>query len=54
MIHRYLVRYMILTLILILCAGTALYFAETPAEPYEDAVLACLADPEIREEANLL
>ena len=45
MIRRYLVRYVILLVILIACAGAALYFTETNADSHEDAVLALLEEP---------
>ncbi|MDO4323146.1 MAG: hypothetical protein Q4C61_11510 [Lachnospiraceae bacterium] len=52
MMHRYLVRYMILILILILCAGAALYFTETSVDSHEDAVLAQLANPVMQADAE--
>lgn len=49
MVRRYLVRYVILLLILIMCAGAALYFTETSPKSHEDAVLAFYAEPRMRE-----
>lgn len=46
MVRRYLIRYVILLLILIMCAGAALYFAETSPKSHEDAVLAFYVKPE--------
>lgn len=40
MAGKFLKRYVILALILMLCAGAAWYFSRGSAGPYEDAVLA--------------
>ena len=54
MIHRYLIKYVILILFLIICAGAALYFTETSADSHEDAVLALLVSPNVQADTGIL
>lgn len=41
MIHKFLVRYVILIAALLLCAGAAWYLTNGSGDPHGDAVLAC-------------
>lgn len=48
MTHKYLVRYVIFILVLLICAGAAWYLTNASGAPHEDAVLAYIEDPAIR------
>lgn len=48
MMHKYIVRYVILILALLLCAGAAWYVTNFSGDSHGDAVLAYLEDPAIR------
>lgn len=48
MIHKYLVRYVILILVLLLCAGAAWYLTNVSGDPRGDVVLAYPGDPAVR------
>lgn len=39
--RKMMTRYLILIVILIICAGAAWYFTNRPSEPVDNAVLAC-------------
>lgn len=48
MMHKFIVRYVILILALLLCAGAAWYLTNFSGDPHGDAVLAYLKDPAVR------
>ncbi len=46
--QKYLMRYVLFAVALLLCAGAAWYMADTAAGPQGDAVLAYLNDPAVQ------
>lgn len=54
MIRRYLIRYMILLAVLILCTGAVWYVQSAPVSSYEDAVLAYLGEADADSEMTLV